>query len=91
MFGTNTYKEDQIKPLDIDSDVKFYAVFRIDWPLLSPGEYAINLAVSTGNYYSHVNHHWINEAIIIRSMETPRNVSGLFAPHILNNQLVELH
>jgi lipopolysaccharide transport system ATP-binding protein len=90
LFGDNTFGDSVDEKKTIGSNVDFYAAFRIQWPFLAPGEYTINLAVSTGTFTHHVNHHWIHEAIIITSMESPRKVTGLFAPPIDHKDLRQL-
>lgn len=91
IFGDNTYDDSEGEPVTILANAEFYAAFTIIWPFLAPGEYTINLAVSTGNFSIHLNHHWINEAIIITAIESTRKVNGLFAPPIVNKQLREFN
>jgi lipopolysaccharide transport system ATP-binding protein len=91
LFGDNTYDDSKGEPVTIPANVEFFAAFRIIWPFLAPGEYTINLAVSTGNFAIHLNHHWINEAIIITAIESTRKVNGLFAPSIEKKKLSELN
>ena len=91
IFGDNTYVDSEGEPNTIFTNAEFYAGFRIIWPFLAPGEYTINLALSTGTFSIHLNHHWINEAIIITATESSRKVNGLFAPAIENKQLREFN
>jgi lipopolysaccharide transport system ATP-binding protein len=91
IFGDNSYDDSEEVPRTILANVEFYAAFRVIWPFLAPGEYTINLAVSTGTFAVHLNHHWINEAIIIKAIESTRKVNGLFAPPIDKKQLRELN
>ena len=91
IFGDNSYDDSEEVPRSILANVEFYAAFRVIWPFLAPGEYTINLAVSTGTFAVHLNHHWINEAIIIKAIESTRKVNGLFAPPIDKKQLRELN
>lgn len=91
IFGDNTYDDSEGEPETIKADTEFYAAFRIIWPFLAPGDYTINLAISTGTFSIHLNHHWINEAMIITAIETTRKVNGLFAPAIEKKQLRELN
>lgn len=87
IFGDNTYDDSVGEPETILANAEFYAAFSVIWPFLAPGEYTINLAISTGTFAVHINHHWINEAIIITAIESTRKVNGLFAPLIEYKQL----
>jgi hypothetical protein len=91
IFGDNSYDDSEEEPRSILANGEFYAAFRVIWPFLAPGEYTINLAVSTGTFAVHLNHHWINEAIVIKAIESTRKVNGLFAPPIEKKQLKEIN
>jgi lipopolysaccharide transport system ATP-binding protein len=34
-------------------------------PYLPPGEYVINSAIAEGNQDDHIQHHWIEEAVVL--------------------------
>ena len=46
------------------------ARFTFVMPKLTPGEYAVGVAIADGTQVSHVQHHWIHEALVIRSVAT---------------------
>ncbi len=50
--------------------------FSFDMPILMQGEYSLNFAVSEGLGHAHVQHHWINDAIILNSIKS-RLVHGI--------------
>ena len=37
-------------------------------PVLAPGDYSIGVAVADGTQLQHVQHHWIHDAVIFRSV-----------------------
>ena len=39
-------------------------------PILAPGEYIVGVAVADGTQAKHVQHHWIHDALVIRSVST---------------------
>ncbi len=44
--------------------------FRFVMPKLAPGQYAVGVAIADGTQASHVQHHWIHEALVIQSVAT---------------------
>ncbi|HQT39324.1 MAG TPA: ABC transporter ATP-binding protein [Acidocella sp.] len=51
-------------------------IFSFIMPILIQGEYALNVAVAQGDDHDHFQHHWIHDAIIIRSLKS-RLVHGI--------------
>lgn len=50
--------------------------FSFSMPILIQGEYSLNVAVAQGDDHDHFQHHWIHDAIIIRSLKS-RLVHGI--------------
>jgi lipopolysaccharide transport system ATP-binding protein len=50
--------------------------FSFVMPILIQGEYSLNVAVAQGDEHDHFQHHWIYDAIIIRSLKS-RLVHGI--------------
>jgi len=50
--------------------------FAFTMPILIQGEYSINVAVAEGVGHDHIQHHWLNDAITLRSINS-RLVHGL--------------
>lgn len=70
LFGDNTYVTYSNKPLSVRCGESFRAQFEFRIPYLTPGEYSVCVAVASGTNKEHVQHQWINEAMLIRSMST---------------------
>jgi lipopolysaccharide transport system ATP-binding protein len=67
IFGDNTYLTYRIDPQHIVSGQQISAVFEFRMPVMPVGDYAITVAIATGSQDSHVQHHWVHDAIILRS------------------------
>ena len=50
--------------------------FSFTMPILIRGEYSLNVAVAQGDDHDHFQHHWIHDAVIIRSLKS-RLVHGI--------------
>jgi lipopolysaccharide transport system ATP-binding protein len=68
LFGDNTYLSYIKNPLSIKADTSFTASFDFHLPILPVGDYSINVALAEGTQQDHVQHHWIHDAMIFRSM-----------------------
>ncbi len=66
LFGDNTLNATWQKPIGVDPGAKFYGVFEFRLPYLPPGDYAVAVAVATGNQDDHVIQHWLDEALFLR-------------------------
>ena len=70
LFGDNTYLSYIDNPVSCDQGGVLEAEFHFNMPRLQSGDYSIAAAVADGTQYEHVQHHWIHDAIIIRSSNT---------------------
>lgn len=68
LFGDNTYLSYEKKNLEIKIGSKVMASFTFRVPILPAGDYSIAVAVATGTQNDHIQHHWIHDAIIIKSL-----------------------
>jgi lipopolysaccharide transport system ATP-binding protein len=66
LFGDNTFLTTQSAPVALSAGDRAEARFSFDLPLLPPGDYSINVAIAEGTQQQHVQHEWINEALIFR-------------------------
>ena len=63
-------------PLSADTGQEIVAEFCFNMPRLAKGEYSICTALGDGTNESHVQHHWIHDAVLFRS-HTTSVASGL--------------
>lgn len=54
------------KPLNILTGQRFFSIFTFRLPLLRTGDYSISVALAEGTQEKHVQHHWIDDAIIFK-------------------------
>lgn len=80
VFGDNTYLVHRAAPLQIEKGASFVGTFRFVMPYLPRGEYAVCVAVATGSNEDHVQHHWVNEALVLRSASSEVHADVLGIP-----------
>jgi lipopolysaccharide transport system ATP-binding protein len=66
LFGDNTFLTTQTAPIALSPGDRAEARFSFELPLLPPGDYSINVAIAEGTQEKHVQHEWINDALIFR-------------------------
>jgi lipopolysaccharide transport system ATP-binding protein len=76
LFGDNTYRTYQHSPPIIAAGQALISVFRFQMPLLPTGAYAITCSIAEGTQQDHVQHHWLHEALVFRTVGTTM-VTGL--------------
>lgn len=70
LFGDNTCNFSNHEPLMISQNEKFEAIFEFRFPILPMGDYSITAALAEGNQLEHIQHHWMHEAIFLKSHST---------------------
>lgn len=67
LFGENSYLTYRHQPLALQENQTYLARFAFQMPILPVGDYAVAAAIAEGTQEEHVQHHWMHEALIIRS------------------------
>lgn len=70
VFGENTYLSYHDQPLILQAGQIAVAEFTFRMPILMVGDYVVNAAVAEGTQHEHVQHHWVHEALLLRSQTT---------------------
>lgn len=70
LFGDNTYLSYRHAPVGIDAGDTFAAEFRFLMPVLPPGDYTFSAAIANGTQDEHVQHHWIHDALVVKSLSS---------------------
>jgi lipopolysaccharide transport system ATP-binding protein len=70
LFGDNTWLSFKDNPLVIDQKVVFEANFKFRMPFLPPGDYSVTVAIAEGTQINHIQHEWIHDAIIFKSISS---------------------
>jgi lipopolysaccharide transport system ATP-binding protein len=67
IFGDNTFNFSKQTPLIISHGEKFEAEFEFMMPILPIGDYSITVALAEGSQQEHVQHHWMHDALLLKS------------------------
>lgn len=70
LFGDNTFLSYLDSPVYCDAGSYLEAKFSFQMPRLATGNYSINVAIANGTQDSHVQHHWIHDAVFFKSEST---------------------
>lgn len=89
LFGDNTYLSYAQEPLWVDPGQTFHAQFTFRMPVLPPGDYSIAVAVAEGTQQDHVQHHWIHDAVILKSHSSSAS-TGLVGIPMTNISLAKI-
>lgn len=70
LFGENTFLSYHDNPQQCHPGEKLIAQFHFQMPRLAKGNYSIEVAVANGTQHQHIQHHWIYDALQLRSDST---------------------
>lgn len=80
LFGDNTYLTYRDEPLSFEAGSDFSTTFQFHMPILMNGHYAIAVAVASGSQEEHVQHQWLNEALMFSSHSTSASTGLMGIP-----------
>ncbi|MBE7527043.1 MAG: ABC transporter ATP-binding protein [Burkholderiales bacterium] len=66
IFADNTYLVYQHNPQSVGQGGELIARFEFRLPILPTGDYSIAVALADGSQDSHIQHHWLHEALIVK-------------------------
>jgi len=67
LFGDNTYLTYLEEPVYIAEGEVFVTDFQFRMPVLPMGDYSMTVAIAEGSQQGHVQHHWMHDAIVLKS------------------------
>lgn len=70
LFGDNTYLSHRETPVSCRSGAFVQAQFTFQMPILPAGDYSVNVALADGTQETHVQHHWIHDAVQFKSVSS---------------------
>lgn len=76
IFGDNTFLAYIDRPIVVGPGQSLVGQFRFVMPYLPAGDYAFSVAIATGTQENHIQHHWLHEALVLRS-QSSHVVGGL--------------
>jgi lipopolysaccharide transport system ATP-binding protein len=87
LFGDNTFITYSQTSLSVASGQVFVARFEFRMPILPPGDYSITVAIAEGTQVDHIQHHWIHDALILKSHSSSVS-TGLVGVPMLNIEMM---
>lgn len=66
IFADNTFLVYQHNPQAVLQGCEIVARFKFRLPMLPSGDYSITVAIADGSQESHVQHHWMYDALVVR-------------------------
>ena len=70
VFSDNTYITYSMTQLNIPAGKKFMATFEFTMPVLPVGDYSMSFALAVGTQEEHIQHHWVHDAIVLKSISS---------------------
>lgn len=70
VFGDNSYFCTKDAPLSCPAGCRLVARFEYIMPFLPCGDYAFSVAIASGSNQEHVQHHWMHDALVIKSLSS---------------------
>lgn len=86
LFGDNTFLAYKENAVCCQGEEELQADFVFYMPILPSGDYSITTAIANGTQESHIQHHWIHDAVLFKS-ESSSVTTGLIGIPILNIKL----
>jgi lipopolysaccharide transport system ATP-binding protein len=86
LFGDNTFLKFISSPRTFEAEQLALAEFEFDFPVLPQGDYTVTVAVAEGSTQEHVQHHWIHDALALKSVSS-RVSNGLIGIPMYNISL----
>jgi len=86
LFGDSTFLSFRARPQAVPQGGRLRAWFKFRMPTLPPGDYFVSLAVADGTQEDHVQHHWVHEALMFKSV-TSSVSKGLIGIPMMDIQL----
>jgi lipopolysaccharide transport system ATP-binding protein len=80
VFGDNSGLVSGNSPEFAAAGSQIVARFSFRMPYLPPADYSVSVAIASGTLQDHVQHHWLNDALIIRSLSSGVHADVLGLP-----------
>jgi lipopolysaccharide transport system ATP-binding protein len=76
LFGDNTFLTYAERGVSAPAGARVRASFTFRVPFMPPGTYAVTVALADGTQAEHVQHHWVDEALMFQVI-SPNSAKGL--------------
>lgn len=87
LFGDNTFITYSHASLPVASGQVFATRFEFRMPILPAGDYSITAAIAEGTQQDHIQHHWIHDALLLKSHSSSVS-TGLVGVPMLNIEMI---
>jgi lipopolysaccharide transport system ATP-binding protein len=74
LLGDNSFWE-SVPQVPIAAGETVAARFRFRWPALAKGTYALTVAIADGTMASHIQRHWVHDAVIFEVLSSSARLS----------------
>jgi len=89
LFGDNTFLSYQLTPVPVAAKGQLIAEFQFMMPILPLGDYVVTVAIANGTQEQHVQHHWVHDALVLKSLATSLSTGLIGLPmHQINLQAI---
>lgn len=88
LFGDNTYITYHDTHIVVESGKMINANFVFQMPILPAGDYSIAVAIASGTQADHVQHHWLHDALIFKSLSSSVS-TGLVGIPMIHIDLIQ--
>lgn len=88
LFGDNTYITYSEAKLSASPGQLIAATFEFRMPILLAGDYSITIAIAQGTQKNHKQHHWIHDALILKSHSSSVCTGLVGVPMININMMI---
>jgi lipopolysaccharide transport system ATP-binding protein len=70
LFADNTCLSYALHPVPLEPGDTLQAKFTFQMPILPVGDYSVTISLAEGTQEEHVQHHWIHDAILFKSLSS---------------------
>jgi lipopolysaccharide transport system ATP-binding protein len=81
LFGDNTCISTAQNPIPFRSGQRLIVEFRFRMPILPLGDYTVTVSFAEGTQAEHLQHHWIHDALLVRSHSSSACTGLVGIPH----------
>ena len=80
VFGENTYQASWGDDRHAEANETLTGSFRFQMPYLAAGDYMLAPSIVEGTQSSHIHLHWMEEALVLRVLDSPANCGVVAVP-----------
>lgn len=82
VFGDNSFFSTDNAPLTCPAGTRLAARFEFIMPFLPRGDYAFSVAIASGSNLEHIQHQWLHDALVIKSLSSDVHADVMGIPMV---------